>query len=128
MAGSSKEHNQQDLFDLFDDVRLVIDRFCKLEHWQSDLGWEMVVELQELIDRLRVLRPPKPLFSNEKLLSSEELVAKLRAQAFDGLGGFWPVRRASEIANQKTSRRIYPIRRVTTRHRFLGGRSDEGES
>jgi hypothetical protein len=45
---------------LMQQAHQLLDQFLKADAQDSQRAWEMVVELQVLIDELRALRPPRP--------------------------------------------------------------------
>jgi hypothetical protein len=55
------------IHDLIDEGHALLERLKNLESQASDLAWESVVELQELVNRMRHLRPPKPFLSKSGL-------------------------------------------------------------
>ncbi len=58
------------IHDLIDEGHALLERFKNLESQASDLAWESVVELQQLVDRMRHLRPPKPFPSKSANLAA----------------------------------------------------------
>ena len=47
------------VIELIDEAHILLERFIEREHCAPDIAWESVVELQELTERLRQLRPPR---------------------------------------------------------------------
>jgi hypothetical protein len=54
------------VLELIDQGHAVLNRFRDLEEEASDAAWQAVVELQELVDQLRQLRPPRPFLARER--------------------------------------------------------------
>ncbi len=55
------------IHDLIDEGHALLERLKNLESQASGLTWESVVELQELVNRMRHLRPPKPFLSKSAI-------------------------------------------------------------
>jgi hypothetical protein len=47
------------VIELIGEAHILLERFIEREHYSPDIAWESVVELQELTERLRQLRPPR---------------------------------------------------------------------